>query len=56
MESGREKTEDMFRNIRGQKGFPLLEGELGPLSTQQEAQLNDVFLCQLVTEVTSFSK
>lgn len=29
---------------------------LGPLSMQQEARLNDVFLCQLVTEVTSFSK
>lgn len=50
------KTEGKFRNSHGHKGFPLPEGELGHLSTQQEAWLNDVFLCQLVTEVTGFSK
>lgn len=46
----------MLRNIHGHKGFPLPEGELGHLSTQQEAWLNDVFPHQLVTEVIGFSK
>jgi len=50
------KTAGIFRNIHGHKGFPLPEGELGHLSTQQEARLNNIFPRQLVTEVIGFSK
>jgi len=46
----------MLRNISGHKCFPLPKDKLGHLSTQQEAQLNDICPCQLVTKVIGFSK
>lgn len=52
----RRKTEGMLRNISGHKCFPLPKDKLGHLSTQQEAWLNDICPCQLVTKVIGFSQ
>lgn len=46
----------MLTSISGHKCFPLPKDKLGHLSTQQEAWLNKICPCQLVTKVIGFSK